>query len=172
MNSDSLDPRWVRTWATDITAHLQAVLAAFDTYYPFPPGENEVILTTDPTPSSLDAIRAHPQTPSDLTTFYEVVHEVTMSDIGNGIFIHAPDDVIAQLADGPALLDDDNTGTVFASNGGGILYAIDPGNKVHRSHDASTNSGFEPVAPDLRGFLGQVLDAAARFAATRTPGDI
>jgi hypothetical protein len=160
VNSDSLDPRWVRTWAADITAHLQSVLSTFDTYYPFPPGENEVVLTS-PGQSSLNAIRAHPGTPSDLITFYEVIQEVTMSDIGNGIFIHAPD-----------LLEDGNTGTIFASNGGGIRYAIDRGNRVHRSHDASTNSSFEPVATDLRSFLGQVLDAVAHFAATRTPGDI
>jgi hypothetical protein len=171
VNSNSLDPRWVRTWAADITAHLQSILAAFDTYYPFPPGENEIILA-GPGQNSLDALRAQPGTPSDLVTFYEVIQEVTMSDIGNGIFIHAPDDVIAHLADGPILLDDGNTGTTFASNGGGILYAIDRGNRVHRSHDASTDSGFEPVATDLRGFLGQILDAVAHFAATRTPGDI
>ncbi|SBT65627.1 hypothetical protein GA0070622_2627 [Micromonospora sediminicola] len=171
MNSDSLDPRWVRTWAADITTHLKSVLAAFDTYYPFPPGQNEVI-PAGPDQSSLDALRAQPSTPPDLITFYQVIHEVTMSDIGNGIFIHAPDDVITQLADGPVLLEGDNTGTIFASNGGGILYAISPDNTVRRSRDASTDSGFEPVAPDLRGFLGQVLDAAAQFAATRTPGDI
>jgi hypothetical protein len=171
VNSDSLDPRWVRTWAAGITTHLQAVLSAFDTYYPFPPGENEVILA-GPGQSSLDAIQAHPGTPSDLITFYKVIQEVTMSDIGNGIFIHAPDDVITQLTDGPVLLDEGNTGTIFASNGGGILYAIDHVNRVHRSHDASTDNGFEPVATDLRDFLGQVLDAVAHFAATRTPGDI
>jgi len=170
VNSDSLDPRWIRTWAADITTHLQSVLAAFDTYYPFPPGQNEVILA-GPDQGSLDVLRAQPSTSSDLVTFYQVIQEVTMSDIGNGIFIHAPDDVVTQLADGPVLLDEDNTGTIFASNGGGILYAIDRDNTVHRSHDASTDSGFEPVAPDLRRFLGQVLDAVAHFAATRTPGD-
>ena len=171
MNYDSLDPHWVRAWAAEITAHLQAVLAAFDTYYPFPPGQNEVILAV-PGRGALDALRTQPSTSSDLITFYEVIQEVTMSDIGNGIFLHASDDVITQLADGPVLLEEDNTGTIFASNGGGILYAIDRHNTVHRSHDASTESGFESVAPDLRGFLGQVLDAVAHFAATRTPGDI
>jgi hypothetical protein len=171
VNSDSLDPRWLRTWAADITTHLQSVLAAFDTYYPFPPGQNEVILS-GPDQSPLDAIRAQPETPSDLITFYEVIQEVTMADIGNGIFIHARDDVITQLADGTAQLDEVNTATIFASNGGGILYAIDRGNTVHRSHDASTDSGFEPVAPDLRAFLRQVLDAVAQFAATRNPGGI
>jgi len=171
VNNDSLDPRWLRSWAADITTHLQAVLSAFDSYYPFPPGENEVILA-GPDQSALDAIRAQPGTPSDLITFYEVIKEVTMSDIGNAFFIHAPDHVVTQLADGPVLLGDGNTGTIFASNGGGILYAIDPGNGVHRSHAASTDSGFEPVATDLRGFLGQIHDAVAHFVATRTPGDL
>lgn len=171
MNADSLDPRWLRTWAADITTHLQSVLSAFDSYYPFPPGENEVILA-GPDQRTLDAVRAQPGTPSDLITFYEVIEEVTMSDIGNAFFIHAPHVVITQLAEGPVLLGDDNTGTIFASNGGGILYAIDPDNRVHRSHAASTDSGFEPIATDLRGFLGQVHDAVAHFVATRTPGDL
>lgn len=171
MNADSLDPRWLRSWAADITTQLQTVLSAFDTYYPFPPGQNEVILA-DPDQSPLDAIRAQPGIPSDLITFYEVIKEVTMSDIGNAFFIHAPDHVVTQLADGPVLLGDGNTGTIFASNGGGILYAIDPDNGVHRSHAASPNSGFQPVATDLHGFLEQVHDAVAHFVTTRTPGDL
>lgn len=171
MNGEALDPRWVRTWAADITAHLQSILSAFDTYYPFPPGENEVVLA-GPDQSSLDAIRSNSETPLDLFAFYQVIKEVTMSDIGNGFFIHAPDTVITQLADGPVLLGDGNTGTVFASNGGGLLYAIGPDNTVHRSNDASTDSRFEPVATDLRDFLGQVLNAVTHFAATRTPGDL
>ena len=165
MSADALDPRWVRTWAADITAHVQSVLSAFDTYYPFPPGENEVV-PADLDQSSLDV------TPPDLNVFYKVIKEVTMSDIGNGFFIHPSDRVGAQLAEDPVLLSDGNTGTVFASNGGGFLYAIGPDNTVHRSHDASTGSGFEPVATDLRDFLGQVRNAVAHFAATRTPGDI
>ncbi|MEV0899348.1 hypothetical protein [Actinoplanes sp. NPDC049802] len=171
MNPDSLDPRWVRTWAAGITTHLQAVLAAFDTYYPFPPGRNEVVLA-GPSQGPLDILRARSSAPSDLIALYQVIQEVTMPDIGNGIFIHAPEDVIVGLADGPVPLDDGNTGTTFASNGGGILYAIDRSNRVHRSHDASTDSGFEPVATDLRVFLEHVLDTVANFAATRTAGDI
>jgi len=171
MNADALDPHWIRTWAANITAHLQSVLSAFDTYYPFPPGENEVVLA-DPDQRSLDATPTNPDTPPDLTAFYKVIKEVTMPDIGNGFFIHPPDLVVAQLAEGPVLLSDGNTGTVFASNGGGILYVIGPDNTVHRSHDASTDSGFEPVATDLRDFLGQVLNAVAHFTATRTPGDL
>ncbi len=171
MNADALDPLWVRTWAADITAHLQSVLSAFDTYYPFPPGENEVVLA-DSDQSSLDATLADQDTPPDLTAFYKVITEVTMSDIGNGFFIHPTDLVVAQLADGPVLLSDGSTGTVFASNGGGILYAIGPDNTVHRSHDASTDSDFAPVATDLRDFLEQVLNAVAHFAATQNPGDL
>ncbi|MEV6304897.1 hypothetical protein AB0M02_36170 [Actinoplanes sp. NPDC051861] len=151
---DGLDPGWVRAWVAEITAHLRSVLSAFDTYYPFPPGRNEVVLA--------DPGRSLPGgTPPDLTAFYRVVEEVTMPDIGNGFFIHPP-----------VLLSDGDHGTVFASNGGGILYAIGPDNTVHRSRAASTDSDFDPVATDLRDFLGQVLDAVAHFAATRNPGDL
>jgi hypothetical protein len=172
VNSVSVDPHWLRAWAADITVHLQSVLSAFDAYYPFPPGENEVVLAGFNQQGSLDAIRAHPATSPDLITFYNVINEVTMSDIGNAFFIHAPDLVISHLADGPVLLSDGNAGTIFASNGGGILYAIGPDNRVHRSHAASPDSGFEPVATDLRGFLEQLRDAVAHFVATRATGDL
>jgi hypothetical protein len=171
VNDEPLSPRWLRSWAADITTHLQAVLSAFDTYYPFPPGANEVILA-GAGQSSLAALRAHPGTPPDLLTFYAVITEVTMSDIGNAFFIHAADDVVTRLAEGPVLLGDGHTGTIFASDGGGTLYAVDPGNRVHRSHVASPDGGFGLVAADLRGFLGKVRDAVAQFVETRTPGDL
>jgi hypothetical protein len=172
VNSVSLDPHWLRAWAADITAHLQSVLSAFDTYYPFPPGENEVVLAGPDQQDSLDAMRAHPATSPDLITFYSVINEVTMSDIGNAFFIHAPDLVIRHLSDGPAVLSDGTDGTIFASNGGGILYAIGPDSRVHRSHAASPDSGFEPIATDLHDFLEQLRDAVAHFVATRIPGDL
>jgi hypothetical protein len=167
MSRDSFDADWLDTWAADITLQLQSVLSSFDIYYPFPPGRNEVILAA-PSPSSLDALRAQP----DLITFYAVISEVVMSDIGNAFFVHPPDDVITHLADGPVRLSDGNTGAIFASNGGGILYAIGPGNRVHSSQAASSDSDFEPVASDLRGFLDDVRDTVAHFAATRNPGDL
>jgi hypothetical protein len=37
-----LDAAYLETWAADITRHLRSVLAAFDTYYPYPPGRNDV----------------------------------------------------------------------------------------------------------------------------------
>ncbi|MBM2622000.1 hypothetical protein JIG36_41510 [Actinoplanes sp. LDG1-06] len=91
-----------------------------------------------------------------------MIEEVIMSDIGNGFFIHAPD----------RGLDAGAAGMVFASNGGGILYATAPDNTVTRSSAASTDSDFQPVAATLREFLGQVLAAAAHFAATKEPGDL
>jgi hypothetical protein len=154
VNSDSLDPGWVRAWAADVSAHLRSVLAAFDTYYPYPPGRDEIVLA--------DAAEVPPGVPPDLATFYGVVHEVSMPDIGNGFFIHPAGNVF----------DDGNAGTVFASNGGGILYAIDGHNQVHRSNAASVDSGFEIVATCLREFLDQVRDAVTLFATTRTPGDL
>ncbi|MGP3963181.1 hypothetical protein ACTWPT_45065 [Nonomuraea sp. 3N208] len=172
MNSVSLDPHWTRAWAADITAHLQSVLSAFDAYYPFPPGENEVVLTDVNQQGSLDTMRAHPATSPDLITFYSVINEVAMPDIGNAFFIHALDDVISQFSDGMIVLSDGNEGTIFARNGGGILYAIGPDNKVHRSHAASPDSGFAPMATNLRDFLEQLRGAVAHFVATKTPGDL
>jgi hypothetical protein len=171
VNTDILNAPWLQAWAADITAHLQSVLATFDTYYPFPPGENEVVLASPAHQASLDALRGHPAIPPDLLTFYSAVNEVTMSDIGNAYFIHAPDLVLAHLT-AYGLLNDANDGVIFASDGGGILFVIGQDGTIHRSLAASTDTGFEPIATDLRDFLEQLRDAAARYVTTRTPGDL
>jgi len=170
MNSGALDAHWVRTWAADVDAHLRTVLAAFDDYYPFPPGDNEVVLA-GPERGAVDALRARPEIAADLVTFYEVVEEVIMSDIGNAFFVHAPEDVAARLAEGPVDVGA-GTGVVFASNGGGILYAVGADGRVHRTLVASVDGGFEPVAGDLRGFLAHVRAAVAHFVETKDPGDL
>ncbi|MYT18926.1 hypothetical protein GTW69_01240 [Streptomyces sp. SID7760] len=51
---------------------------------------------------SLDTLRAQPATPPDLVTFYKVINDVAMPDIGNAFFLHTADATISQLSDGPA----------------------------------------------------------------------
>ncbi|MGC7102124.1 hypothetical protein ACPZ19_46275 [Amycolatopsis lurida] len=170
MNANSLDPQWLRAWATDITAHLQSVLAAFDTYYPFPPGENEVILTSHDHRDGLETLRTHP-VPPDLITFYGTINEVVMADIGNAYFIHAPTLVLAHLAS-YSLLHNAADGIIFATDGGGTFFVIGQDGTIHRSLTASTETGFEPIATDLRDFLEQLRDTVTRFVTTKEPGDL
>ncbi|MEV6729607.1 MULTISPECIES: hypothetical protein [unclassified Streptomyces] len=168
MNTVPLSPDWVRGWAADVTARVAAVLAAFDRYFPFSPGQNEIVPAGPDRRAGLDALRGYPGTAPDLLTFYGVIDEVVLSDIGNAFFIHPPGVALGDCVDRVAVGD----GVVFASNGGGILYAIGPDGSVHRSRAASRDSGFDPVADDLRGFLEKLRAAVVQFAATRTPGEI
>ncbi|MFF4852611.1 hypothetical protein [Streptomyces sp. NPDC001194] len=173
MSTEALDAAWVRTWAADLTARVDAVLAAFDTYYPFPPGRNEVV----PAGPGRDGSPAHAALPGDLPTFYGVIDEVVLSDIGNAFFIHPAGGVLGDRvelgAEGDVVGDGSGEGLgdgfVFASDGGGILYATGPDGGVYRSRTASTDSEFDLVADDLRGFLERLANAVAEFAATRTP---
>ncbi|MFI5667189.1 hypothetical protein [Streptomyces sp. NPDC051704] len=177
MSADALDAAWVRTWAADLTARLDAVLAAFDTYYPFPPGQNEVV----PAGPGRDGSPAHAGLPGDLPTFYGVIDEVVLSDIGNAFFIHPAGGVLGDRVElgaeggvvgegfGDGFGEGFGEGFVFASDGGGILYASGTDGGVYRSRTASADSEFDLVADDLRGFLERLGDAVAQFAATRTP---
>jgi hypothetical protein len=64
------------------------------------------------------------------------------------------------------------TGVFFASDGGGIQYAIATGGTVHRSTAATRAGDFEPVAADLQDFLDQLRRAVIRFVETGQPGDL
>ncbi|MFB7056226.1 hypothetical protein ACFCXT_24290 [Streptomyces vinaceus] len=165
MSAEALDAAWVRAWAADLTARVAAVLAAFDTYYPFPPGRNEVV----PAGPGRDGRRAHAGLPGDLRTFYGVIDEVVLSDIGNAFFIHPSDGVFGDRLELGASGGAGGDGFVFAGDGGGILYAVGPDGRVYRSRTASADGEFDLVAGDLRGFLERLRDAVARFAATRIP---
>ncbi|MFE2552916.1 hypothetical protein ACFXGI_30830 [Streptomyces sp. NPDC059355] len=165
MSVDALDAAWVKAWAADLTAQVDAVLAAFDTYYPFPPGQNEVV----PAAPGRDGSRAHPGLPDDLLTFYGVIDEVVLSDIGNAFFIHPSGGALGDRVELDAAGDAVGDGFVFASDGGGILYAAGADGSVYRSRTASADSGFDLVADGLRGFLERLGNAVVEFAATRTP---
>ncbi|MGW1769252.1 hypothetical protein ACWCQL_35045 [Streptomyces sp. NPDC002073] len=167
----ALDPHWLRTWAADVTGRLNAVLAAFETYYPYPPDVNEVVLTSpERGRDGVDALREDPAVHPDLVTFYETVEEVTMADIGNAYFIHTAAHAHGELTAEP-MPGGAGRGTVFASDGGGTLFAVGQDGTVHRSvAPASTDVDFLPVATDLRDFLTQLQGCVTRFALTRSPG--
>ena len=61
-------------------------------------------------------------------------------------------------------------GTVFASNGGGRLYALADTGTIHRSLDASWDAGFELVAADLDDYLVRLKTVVIGFVRTGDPG--
>jgi hypothetical protein len=171
MGAVCLDQAWLIRWRDELNHALEPFLAAFETRYGYPPGDNRITSPDDG--RTARKINAHPETAADLTPFYQVIYEVLLPDIGNGYFIHPAGHVLDELAyAGPARLGGFTPGVVFASDGGGILYAIAPAGTIYRSSAASRDSGFELIATDLTSFLDQLRLEVMRFIATGEPGQL
>lgn len=68
---------------------------------------------------------------------------MVLEDIGNAYFIHPATHVLRDLTEcGPIPLGEPGPGALFASDGGGILFAIASDSTVYRSAVASRDSAF------------------------------
>ncbi|MEU6436079.1 hypothetical protein ABZ874_17335 [Streptomyces albidoflavus] len=158
---------WLSRWRDDLTSALTSLLPAFARTYGYEPGTNEVRAASE---EDLRALRGHADSPAlgeALLTFYESISEVTLPDVGNGHFIHPTHDVLHDLAESGAVSLPEARiphGTVFASDGGGLLYAIDSHGAVHRSYSASWHGDFGKIADDMPHFLEQLRSHVASFA--------
>ncbi|MFI2670937.1 hypothetical protein ACH5AU_15540 [Streptomyces albidoflavus] len=167
MDRTPYSAEWLSHWRDDLTHALTSLLPRFAQTYGYPPDTNEVRAANE---QDLRALRGRaPGLPlcEALLTFYESIGEVTLPDVGNGYFIHSAHHVLHDLAEnGPVTLPDPRNphGTVFASNGGGLLYAIDPHGAVHRSDSASWHTDFTRTTDDLPHFLTQLHRQVISFA--------
>ncbi|MGI5170067.1 hypothetical protein ACQEU3_37520 [Spirillospora sp. CA-253888] len=166
MSDSPIDITGPAAWRAEIELMLGPLMARFEDTFGYPPGDNRI---RDPDPGSAERRGL----PPPLATFYQVIGEVALPDIGNGHFVHAAGAVLCQLREeGPVRVADGVDGVVFASNGGGILYAIDAAGAVHRSHVASRDGDFAPIATDLAEYLDRLREVVAEFVATGDPGDL
>ena len=150
-----LDTAWLGAWRRDVEAAAAALMVDFQRRFGYPPGEN-VISDADPS-----AARRLASASAPLAQLYEHVGAVSLPDVGNGHFVHPASLVLDQITTADLV--------VFASDGGGILYATARDGTVHRSVAASPDADFEPVATDLRNFLDQLRTAVLRFVETGEP---
>ncbi|MEW2707156.1 hypothetical protein AB0948_19325 [Streptomyces koyangensis] len=161
---------WLARWRDGLTSALTSLLPAFAQTYGYEPDTNEVRAANDEDLRALRTLRGRAAGPAlceALLTFYESISVVTLPDVGNGHFIHPAHDVLHDLAEsGAVFLSEARNphGTVFASNGGGLLYAIDSHGAVHRSDSASWHSDFSKIADDMPHFLEQLRSHVASFA--------
>lgn len=167
------DATWLATWSRDIDAATRALVADFEGRFGYPPGRNSM---NAPDPDALVAahqLAKRQEVAAPLPHFYRHIGEVVLEDVGNAIFIHPASHVLHDLADsGPIPLGEPGPAALFASNGGGILFAIATNGTIHRSSDASRDSDFQLVAEDLQDFLDQLRHAVIRFIRTDEPGDL
>lgn len=94
--------------------------------------------------------------PSDLTTLYWVISEVSLPDIDNAHFIHPPSMIAEHFREyGSIQIDDEWPGPVFASDGG-HLFAVTGSGRVWKSTTASWFDDFEATAGRIQEFLKQI----------------
>jgi hypothetical protein len=167
------DAAWLAAWHRDIEAALVGLLHGFEGRFGYPPGENAV---RQPDPGGLAAaqrLAANTGVAAVLSHFYRHVGEVVLADVGNAYFIHPASHVLRDLTESGLIpLGDADTGALFASDGGGIHFAIATDGAVYRSTAASRDSDFRPVAADLQDFLEQLRGGVIRFLDTGQPGDL
>ncbi|MDG4857877.1 hypothetical protein P8605_06860 [Streptomyces sp. T-3] len=157
MSGERLDSEWVRGWCEQTSTALETSMSSFLQTHGFPPGENAVTLATDASSKATDALVDLTPIPSDLTTLYWVISEASLPDVEHGYFIHSASTVADHFRQyGPVRVDDEPAAIVFASDGGGHLFAVAGSGRVWRSTTASWFHDFEIAAESIQGFLEQV----------------
>ncbi|MFF4186342.1 hypothetical protein ACFYZ9_24485 [Streptomyces sp. NPDC001691] len=157
MPGERLDTEWVRSWWEQADAMLTRLMQSFLPTHGFPPGDNTVLLATEDTHAATSALVDLTPIPSDLTTLYWVISEASLPDVDSGYFIHSPAMAAGHFRDyGPAPIDGEFIALVFASDGGGHLFAIGDSGQVWKSTTPSWFDDFEVAAPSLQEFLDQL----------------
>ncbi|MEU4103196.1 hypothetical protein [Streptomyces tanashiensis] len=83
--------------------------------------------------------------------------QASLPDVDNGYFIHSPATAAEHFREyGPAPIDGESIALVFASDGGGHLFAIGDSGHVWKSTTASWFDDFEVAASSLQEFLEQL----------------
>jgi hypothetical protein len=162
MPGERLDSDWLRAWRKGADEALTKLMESFTATHGFPAGQNAVSLATDESHRATDALVDLTPIPSDLTTLYWVISEAALPDVDNGYFIHSPTTVAGHFREyGPPTIDGEPIALVFASDGGGHLFAIGDSGRIWRSTTASWFDDYEVAASSLREFLGHISHLVA-----------
>ena len=154
MADERLDAEWVRVWCEQAGAALTKLMQSFQARHGFPPGRNAVVLATEESHKATDMLVELTPIPSDLTTMYWVIDGVSLPDVDNGCFIHPPSTVASHFREyGAIQIDGEEPALVFASDGGGHLFALAGSGRVWRSTTASWFDQFDLAAASLKEFL-------------------
>ncbi|MEU0397096.1 hypothetical protein ABZ208_30830 [Streptomyces sp. NPDC006208] len=151
MADERLDAKWVRVWCEQADAALTELMQSFEARHGFPPDRNVVALATEESHKATDALVELTPIPSDLTTMYWVIDEVSLPDVDSGFFIHPSSRVASHFREyGSIQIDGDEPALVFAGDGGGHLFALAGSGRVWRSTTASWLDQFDLAAASLQ----------------------
>ncbi|MER7755390.1 hypothetical protein [Kitasatospora sp. NPDC097643] len=154
MAGERLEAEWVRGWCQQADTALLELAASFEARHGFPPGQNVVTRATDESHKATEALVELTPIPSDLTTMYWVIREVSLPDVDNGYFVHPATTVAGHFREyGAIQIPGEEPALVFASDGGGHLFALSGSGRVWRSTTASWSDQFDLAASDLQDFF-------------------
>lgn len=154
MADERLDAGWLRGWCGQTNAALAKLMQSFQARYSFEPGSNAVVLATEESHQATDALVELTPIPSDLTTMYWVIGEVSLPDVENGYFVDPASLVADHFREyGAVRIDGEEPALVFASDGGGHLFALAGSGRVWRSTTASWFDQFDLAAASLQEFF-------------------
>jgi hypothetical protein len=118
-----------------VSALARRFVENFEQTHGYEPGENGVDVVADGSTQAAEALSAA-GVPADLVDFYSHVEAVNLPDVDNGYFIHSADRVLDGIrGEQPTELTGTvrDTITVFGSDGGGGLFAVNQaGDRVYR----------------------------------------
>jgi len=147
---------------------ISKMMKDFETSFGYPPGENVLLVADRERGAAAVQALASAGAPRDLLDFYSWVEEVSLPDVGNGIFVHSAQAVIDGVANGQpteVVGAVEDTTMVFGSDGGGGLFALNQaGDRVYRlsggaligsTYDVD-DSGVQVISNRFWGFLEYV----------------
>jgi hypothetical protein len=154
-----VDEAWIERWRDEVRAGADRLVRGFQARHGFPPGEHEVAGPATAAELAGLAQLHGGALPADLVAFYRVVAEVGLPDAGIGYWIHRPPRP-GEDPEHPRRLSDGRAVVVFGNDGGGAMFAMEPGEApVLRLAGGVLLGGVydadhaPAVAADLREFL-------------------
>ena len=154
VTDDRLDAEWLRGWCEQADSALAKLMASFQARFGFEPGSNKVVLASEESHQATDALVELTPIPSDLTTMYWVIDEISLPDVENGYFVHPASLVADHFREyGAVQIDGEEPALVFASDGGGHLFALAGSGRIWRSTTTSWLDQFDLAAFGLQEFF-------------------
>lgn len=153
MTDARLDIEWLRRWCEQTRVELSDFMGSFEERHGYPPGVNAVAPATDESHKATDALVELTPIPSDPTTLYWVVEEISLPDVHFGHFVHPAATTASHVREyGWIRIDGEEPALVFAGDGGGHLFALAGSGRVWRS----TTASWEPTRAPVRSPGGSV----------------
>ncbi|MFD3457584.1 hypothetical protein ACFWVC_36080 [Streptomyces sp. NPDC058691] len=161
--------RMVQGWVSEVGSLASEFAAVFEAVQGFAPGEHAVLRASAEEGVASAGMLARAGVPGSLVALYSVLRSAELPDFGNGIWIDEAASLLEQAEAGnyPRLLAGavDDRVTVFATDGGGGMYAVSHaigcvyhltlGSLVGTTYDLDED-GYTVAAPNLGAFLEEL----------------